>query len=155
MKLFWITTALALASDVVTKWLTAQYLNGFVRLGSLLHLRRTHNTGMALGLFSDQALAGLLFPLTAIFCGWLLIRRYRLTRFTSLASGLVLGGFMGNYAQRLLQGAVLDMIYFPWMPWFVCNVADICICFGVALLAFSLLFRPQDWQEKTRSTEDA
>jgi len=39
------------------------------------------------------------------------------------------------------------MIYFPFLPWFVCNVADIAICAGVALLAGSLLFRPQDWKE--------
>ena len=31
----------------------------------------------------------------------------------------------------------------------VCT-ADICICFGVAALAFSLLLRPQDWCEKAR-----
>ena len=155
MRILWITAALSLAADAASKWLAAHYLQGTVRLGGLMHLRSTHNTGMALGIFSNQALAGLLLPLTAIFCGWLLMRRYRLTRFTGLACGLVLGGFIGNYAQRLLEGAVLDMIFFPWMPWFVCNAADICICFGVALMAFSLLFRPQDWQEKTRSTEDA
>ena len=154
MKILWITTLAALASDMISKWLSAQYLSGFVRIGSLLHLRKTHNTGMALGMFSRNAAASLLLPLAAIFCGWQLMRRYHGTRFTRAASGLILGGFMGNYGQRLLLGYVLDMVYFPWMPWFVCNVADICICFGVAMLAFSLLFRPQDWQEK-RSTEDA
>ena len=66
------------------------------------------------------------------------------------ACGLVLGGFIGNFAERLIFGYVRDMIFFPCLPWFVCNVADICICFGVAALAFSLLFRPQDWQEKER-----
>ena len=136
--------------DVISKWLSVRYLDGFVRVGSLLHLRKTHNTGMALGMFSQNAAAGLLLPLAAIFCGWQLMRRYRATRFTHIACGLILGGFIGNYAQRLVQGYVLDMIYFPWMPWFVCNAADICICFGVAALAFSLLFRAQDWREKER-----
>lgn len=59
----------------------------------------------------------------------------------------MLGGFLGNFLERLWHGWVLDMIYFPFLPWFVCNVADIAICAGVALLAGSLLFRPQDWKE--------
>ena len=155
MKTLWITTLAALASDVISKWLSARYLHGFVRIGGLVHLRKTHNTGMALGMFSQNAAASLLLPLAAIFCGWRLMRRYRATHFTRIACGLILGGFIGNYVQRLVQGYVLDMLYFPWLPWFVCNVADICICLGVALLAFSLLFRPQDWEEKTRSTKDA
>lgn len=79
------------------------------------------------------------------------MRHYRMTPFTRTACGLILGGFLGNFIQRLISGYVLDMIYFPWLPFFVCNVADICICFGVALLAFSLLLRPQDWEEVTNA----
>jgi len=150
------TAVFALAGDLASKWLSAAFLQeSIVRWGRVVELRCTHNTGMALGIFSGNVWAGLLLPLAAIFCGAMLMRRYRSTRFTQIASGLILGGFVGNYAQRLVQGYVLDMIYFPWLPWFVCNVADICICFGVGMLAVSLLLRPQDWQEKTRSAEDA
>ena len=116
-----------------------------------MELRVTHNTGIAFGMLSDSALAVLALPLTVILCGWLLMRRYRMTAFTATACGLVLGGFAGNFGQRILHGSVLDMLYFPWLPWFVCNVADICICLGVALLALSLLMRPQDWEEKAHA----
>ena len=135
--LFWGITLLAFALDAGSKLLSAAFLQEkTVSVAWLVELRLTNNTGMAL------------LPLLAIFCGWLMMRRYRITRFTSAACGMVMGGFIGNFAERLLRGAVLDMIYFPWLPWFVCNAADIFICFGVALLAFSLLFRPDDWQEK-------
>ena len=111
----------ALALDAGTKWLASELLAGrTVALGWLVELRLTRNDGMALG---------------------------RLTPFTQTACGLVLGGFLGNFLERLWHGWVLDMIYFPFLPWFVCNVADIAICAGVALLAGSLLFRPQDWKE--------
>lgn len=149
--LFWIAALLALGLDIGSKMLAAGWLGDqTVTLGWLVELRLTQNTGMALGIFSDNAVAAIVLPVTAILCGWGLMRRYRITRFTAAACGLVVGGFIGNFGERLLHGYVLDMIYFPWLPWFVCNVADICICFGVALLAFSLIFRPQDWQEKAR-----
>lgn len=149
--LFWSIALLALALDAGSKLLSARLLGEqVIQVGWLMELRLTQNTGMALGIFADNALAGLILPLTAIVCGWLMMRRYRITRFTAAACGLVAGGFIGNFVERLLHGYVLDMIYFPWLPWFVCNVADICICFGVAGLAFSLIFRPQDWQEKAR-----
>ena len=137
----------ALALDAGTKWLASELLAGrTVALGWLVELRLTRNDGMALGLFAGNRAAGMLLPLAVILCGWLLLRRYRLT-LTQTACGLVLGGFLGNFLERLWHGWVLDMIYFPFLPWFVCNVADIAICAGVALLAGSLLFRPQDWKE--------
>lgn len=149
--LFWIIALLAFALDAGSKVLAELFLQDrIMAFGWLLELRMTQNTGMALGILSDQALAGIVLPLAAILCGWLLMRRYHITRFTAIACGLVAGGFVGNFAERLWFGYVRDMIYFPWLPWFVCNVADICICFGVAALAFSLLLRPQDWQEKAR-----
>ena len=146
--LFWIVALLALTADIISKLLSAGLLGEqTVTLGWLLELRLTQNTGMALGIFAENTAAAILLPMAAILCGWLMMRRYRITRFTAVACGLIVGGFIGNFGERLWHGYVLDMIYFPWMPWFVCNVADICICFGVAALAFSLLLRPQDWQE--------
>ena len=146
--LFWIIALSSLGLDAASKVLAAHFLQeSTVKLGWLAELYLTKNTGMALGIFADHALAGIILPVAAILCGWFMMRRYRITRFTAAACGLIVGGFIGNFGQRLWQGYVLDMIYLPWMPWFVCNVADICICFGVAALAFSLLFRPQDWQE--------
>ena len=147
--LFWIIALAAVAADGASK-LTASALlqESTVKWGSLIHFRLTHNTGMALGILKDHAIAGIVLPLTAIVCGWLMMRRYRITRYTDIACGMIVGGFVGNFGERLIRGAVLDMIYFPWLPWFVCNVADIFICFGVAMLAFSLLFRADDWQEK-------
>lgn len=150
-----VLAVLALLGDLGSKALAARFLGeGTVRLGNLVELRCMRNTGMAFGIFASHAWLSLLLPVAAILFALLLMSRYRLTAFTSVCWGLILGGFAGNFAQRALRGYVLDMIYFPWLPWFVCNVADICICFGVALLAFSLLTRPDDWEEKRR-TKDA
>ena len=72
-----------------------------------------------------------------------------------LAAGLIVGGFLGNFGERLLFGSVVDMLYFPWLPWFICNGADIAICFGVAMLVISTLLRPQDWRERRENDSAA
>jgi signal peptidase II len=154
--LFWMIVLAALLLDAGSKMLAEHFLqHQTMRLGWVAEFRLTQNTGMAFGMFSDQLLAGIVLPLTAILCGWLMMRRYRITHFTAAACGMVLGGFIGNFAERLISGAVTDMIYFPFLPWFICNVADIAICAGVVLLMVSLLFRPQDWREKVaKDTEN-
>lgn len=147
-RMIGVMLAVALA-DGGSKWLAARLLgNNCVALGWFMELRVTHNTGMALGIFQENRLAALLLPAAVIVCGWLVLRRYRTTGFIQVAYGLILGGFLGNFGERVWRGAVLDMIYFPFLPWFVCNVADIAISAGVAMLAASLLLRPGDWQER-------
>ena len=149
MKTMVCVAAATLALDAGSKLLAARLLGAAtVSLGGFLRLSLTRNTGMALGILQNSRLAGVLLPLAVILCGCLVMRRYVLTPFTSAACGLVLGGFLGNFLERLWRGYVLDMLFFPWLSWFVCNLADVAICFGVAMLLLSLLLRPQDWREK-------
>lgn len=157
MAYFWAVTALTFALDRITKLLAEANLTVGARvvlLPALVELRLTHNTGIALGLFSGMPLLITVLPVLAMVVGWLVLRRYRFTPFTYVATALLTGGFLGNLLDRLLTGHVPDMVYFPWMPWYICNAADIAITFGVALLAVSLLFRPGDWTMKTEGKPD-
>lgn len=151
MLAFWITVTLTFALDRISKAVAlAQLTLGerLVALPGLLEWRLSHNQGMALGFLSGRPVLNLLLPLLAILGGWLLLRHYRTTGFTRFAMALVVGGFLGNMLDRVVLGYVPDMVYFPWMPWYICNLADVAICIGVALLAASLIFRPEDWHLK-------
>ncbi len=151
MGAFWGILAAVVALDRGTKLWAAMGLQGgkaIVAIPGLLEWRYTLNHGMALGLFSGNWVANLLLPVLAV-AAWLLVgRRYEPAPLKRVASALLLGGFVGNFVDRLWYGYVVDMVFFPWLPWFVCNVADIAICAGVVMLAVSLLLRPQDWREK-------
>ena len=146
----WGIAAAVLVVDLLTKRLSSLHLGSgdVTAIPGLLILRLTHNNGIALGLMSGNQIALLILPVVIVLGGWLMLPKYEPTRLVRLACGLILGGFAGNYLERLLQGYVVDMLYFPFMPWFVCNVADVAVCFGVALMVISLLLRPQDWSEK-------
>ena len=137
-------------SDQLTKLWVATVLETLpqVLVPGLLELRLTVNRGMALGLMTGNTIATLLLPVVAILVWTAVFRRYHATTYKHVACALMLGGFLGNFLDRILRGYVVDMLYFPFLPWFICNVADIVICTGVVLLAISLLFRPADWREK-------
>ncbi len=146
----WGIAAATLLVDLLSKRLATAHLSSgdMTVIPGLLTLRLTHNDGIALGLMSGNQIALLILPVVIVLAGWLMLRKYESTRLIRIASGLILGGFAGNYLERLLQGYVVDMLYFPFLPWFVCNVADVAVCAGVGLMVISLLLRPQDWREK-------
>jgi signal peptidase II len=155
---FWVMMLGAFLVDRVAKLLSLVYLSFGVSVpiwAGVLELRLTRNSGMALGLLSGQTLLIILLPVITVLVGWLVLRRYTGTRYIRLATGLIVGGFLGNVLDRVILGFVLDMVYFPWMPWYVCNPADIAICVGVVLLAVSILWRPQDWRRKTEAMAHA
>lgn len=150
MLLIGLVAAAVLAVDLVSKYLASQLPMGVDMnvIPGLLTLRLTHNDGIALGMMSGNHIALLVLPVLIVLLGGFMLRKYQPNGYIRFCCGLILGGFLGNYAERLLNGYVVDMLYFPFLPWFVCNIADIAVCFGVGLLVFSLLFRPQDWREK-------
>lgn len=157
MAAFWGILAGVFAGDWAVKAWASAALKGqpsWAVIPELLELRYSENRGMALGILAGSNWASLLLPLLAVGVWLWVFRRYVPTRFTLCASALMLGGFAGNFVDRLLLGYVVDMIYFPFMPWFICNVADIAICAGVLMLAASLILRPTDWREKHAKDEE-
>jgi len=150
-------TAIVFVLDRIAKIVTlANIATGeqLVLWPGVLEIRLMHNQGLALGFLSGFTLLNLFLPIAVMIIGWYFLRRFTPTVFTRVAAGLVIGGFFGNLFDRLSMGFVTDMVFFPWMPWYICNVADIAICIGVALLAISLLFRPTDWHLKTEAKAD-
>lgn len=136
------------AMDIVTKWAAERFLHGSAAMGKILTLTLYHNTGVALGTFKNVPVLTLLLPPVAIAAGFLLLRPYCLTPLIAVSCGVILGGFAGNFLQRLIFGYVTDMVFFPWMPWYVCNLADIGICCGAAVMGVTLLFFPGQWPLK-------
>ncbi len=137
--------------DRWTKWLAVNKLftgETIIALPGLLHFRLMRNTGMALGILADGGILNTILPVTVIIAGWLVLRVFQRTAYIQFAAALITGGFLGNLLDRIHLGYVTDMVFFPWMPWYICNLADIAITIGVVMLAISLLFRPKDWIRK-------
>lgn len=151
-KYWWITLGV-LAADQCSK-LAARRLTAPVTLiPGLLGLRYAENTGMAFSLLSGKPwLLGML-SLLLIALGYLVLRRYRLGTPAAIAAMLMLGGALGNLLDRLFIGYVTDMIEVLLFDFAIFNLADTALTLGCVLMAWSLIFRPQDWSEKHGNTK--
>jgi signal peptidase II len=106
------------------------------------------NHGVSYGLFQAhgpfQTALLIVFSLVAIGAlGWWLWHADR--QAVALGLGLVLGGAIGNnLIDRLIYGAVADFFHFHGFGygWYVFNVADAAITFGVIALLYDALLRP-------------
>lgn len=148
----WIA-ALVLAVDQLTKLAAGRITAAVTVIPGVLGLRYAENTGMAFSLFSGRPwLLGLL-SLAVIVLGWLVLQRWRLGRPAAIAAMLMLGGAAGNMLDRLLHGYVVDMIELLFVRFAIFNVADSALTVGCVLMAWSLLFRPQDWSRTDGSTK--
>ena len=107
-------------------------------------LRITHvtNTGASFGLFSNQSTILAILSITIVISIIVTIRYLtRITNLCMVASGLVIGGAVGNLIDRLRLGYITDFINFRlWgdVYWPVFNIADSAIVVGTILLAISL-----------------
>jgi signal peptidase II len=130
---------LVLALDQLTKRLVAYSIVPGERIAVLpgVHLVHTRNHGVAFGLEAGHgALVSILVGLAL-----LALLAYFATHVSRpliwLATGLLLGGALGNLLDRIRTGSVLDFIQLP-LGWPAFNLADVSIVLGVALLLFAI-----------------
>jgi signal peptidase II len=134
--------AVVVITDQVTKtWAVHRLQHGPVHLVWKLDLELEFNSGSAFSL--ARGWAPILAAVTVVVVVLLLasVRRVR-SDLLAVSIGLVVGGALGNLADRVLRshhGAVVDFIALHFWPTF--NVADTAIVVGVLWAAF-LLWRP-------------
>jgi signal peptidase II len=110
-----------------------------------LRLTLVENPGVSFGLFQSDA-SWTRWALAAFSLGVAIALAFWARRadkpYTGLALGLVIGGAVGNFVDRVRNGVVVDFVdvtalYFPW----VFNVADSAITVGILLLLAEGLFQ--------------
>lgn len=148
-----ITAALALILDQANKlWLINVYDIGLhqpVRLAPVFDVIFAKNTGISYSLLSAKTPFGR-FALVVgalVVVGLLIVWMWRArTRVTAVGLGLIIGGALGNNAcDRFFYGYVADFYHFHVgnFSWYVFNLADVAITFGVVLLLFETLTRDE------------
>jgi signal peptidase II len=105
----------------------------------VLHLTLVRNRGAAFGIFKNQVPLFILASLIAIFLIALQFKKEKPRPFSiyTISLSLIFAGALGNLADRLVFGYVIDFIDFRIWPVF--NIADSAITIGAVLLGYSIL----------------
>ena len=118
-------------------------------LPGLVELTFVQNTGAAFSMLEEHTwLLTLLSGVVAVILAVLLARRILPHWFGQLALGLLLGGAVGNFIDRLLLGYVTDMFAAAFVNFPVFNVADIAVVVGGVLLCFHVILFMKDEDKK-------
>lgn len=153
----WLLLSLAvLLLDQATKWWAMTAIPDDVAIAVVegwWNWRRSYNPGAAFGLLGGAGgwqrpvLAALALGVSA----YLVYSLYRLPRRAwrlAVPYALVIGGALGNAADRLSRGQVVDFIQWYWRDFFLptFNVADMAIVIGAVAIAANGLMQPKSSQ---------
>jgi signal peptidase II len=127
-------------ADWVTTALVVDDLHDVRHVWGPFGLALTFNSGFAFSLFSGRAVAVTVLLCIGAVVLALVVAQVR-TVPMAVGAGLVLGGAVGNLAQRIFGGhggRVPDFITLDYWPTF--NLADACVTVGVVIVIVTLFF---------------
>jgi len=130
-----LTAVAVIVLDQFTKALARDSISGGKSselLGGLIKIVDVRNSGVAFGQLSGGGIiVGVVVALALVALLWYFLTHLG-TPLIWLATGLVIGGAIGNIVDRVRAGAVTDFIKLPHWPAF--NFADAAITVGVVAL---------------------
>jgi signal peptidase II len=128
-----------LVLDQLTKRLVARAIvpGEHIAVVPGVHLVHTRNHGVAFGLEADHGTLVIALVTLALVALLVYFATHAQRPLIWLATGLLLGGALGNLLDRIRTGSVLDFLQLPlgWPPF---NLADASIVLGIALLLFAI-----------------
>lgn len=148
------TLLFAVPSDQAAKaWVASHLATGVVAdriplIRGFLYISHERNAGAAFGFMLEWAPQWRLcvFALVFLAAAAVIISFYRHLapgdRLNALALGLVMGGAIGNFIDRVVRGEVVDFVHvrlWAGRSWPDFNLADAYIVVGVAALMLELL----------------
>lgn len=131
---------LALIADQLNKYWTIEIFDlgsrGRVAVTPYLDLVLHWNPGISFGQLPQNSDLGryllIGFSVIAVIALFIWLA-YSYSRLVAASVGLIIGGAIGNLIDRIVHGAVADFFSFHYSGyyWYVFNIADVAITFGV------------------------
>lgn len=113
----------------------------FPVIKGIFHITYVLNPGAAFGMLEHQRWFFVVVALAAVLLGVVFYKKLQQESILMRSgAGLLLGGAVGNLADRIQSGLVVDFLDFRVWPVF--NIADIAICAGAGILIYDI------WQRR-------
>lgn len=150
---FLIALLIALAVDGLTKTWAERTLSLYTPIpliGQFFRLTLGYNTGVAFGLFANGGIGPLILTglIIIVLAVWM-VRALHADEIPPIAAfpiGIILGGAVANFVDRLPDGRVTDFLDMGWSAarWPTFNLADGFIVLGVSLLMLTISKQSRD-----------
>ncbi|RXI98083.1 lipoprotein signal peptidase [Anaerobacillus alkaliphilus] len=151
---YYILALIVLVLDQVTKWLVITQMSLHQQIPiieNLLYLTSHRNKGAAFGILQGQMWLFFIVTLFVVaFVVYYINKHTRESKLLGISLGLVLGGALGNFIDRLFRGEVVDFIdvYIFTYDFAIFNVADMALVIGVGVLILQILLEEGKTREK-------
>lgn len=125
------------ALDQWVKWLVRTHMvlgQGIGVWPPVLYLDYIRNPGGAFGILPNHRWLFVLVAVVVIAVVVWIERRWHPDWVGRIGLGLLLGGALGNLADRVIAGTVVDYVYFKIINFPVFNLADVSIDVGILVL---------------------
>lgn len=138
--IYYIIAVLIVAFDQLTKWLVVSNMEvreSIPIIENVLYLTSHRNAGAAFGILQGQMW---LFYIATVAVAAVIVYMIKTqlngSRWYGTALGLILGGAVGNFIDRVLEGAVVDFIdvYIFNYNYPIFNIADMALVTGVIMV---------------------
>jgi signal peptidase II len=152
---YYILAIIVLILDQLTKWMivTKTTLHEQIPIiENLLYITSHRNKGAAFGILQGQIwLFFIVTVLVVAFVVYYINKHAHESKLLGISLGLVLGGALGNFIDRLFRGEVVDFIdvYIFTYDFAIFNVADMALVIGVAILMLQIFLE----EGKTRENK--
>lgn len=126
--------------DQLSKVLALKYLTpvgSIPIIKNIFHLTYVENRGAAFGILQNQKLLFIVFALLVLGSIWFYAHNNKLDKIMVYGLSLVAGGALGNLADRIRLGFVVDYFHIANFPVF--NIADSAVVIGITLISIFIL----------------
>ncbi|MFH1784431.1 MAG: signal peptidase II [bacterium] len=141
LMIIYVIALVLLILDQISKYIIANNMlpgESLPVINNIFHITYVENTGAAFGILKGQNFFFIVISIIAIvYIVFFSKKALGRTILPTVSLGIILGGILGNLADRLRLGCVVDFLDFQIWPVF--NVADSGISVGAALLIIYLI----------------
>ncbi|WP_088105022.1 signal peptidase II [Halalkalibacter urbisdiaboli] len=142
---YYLIALLVIIIDQWTKWLVVKSMEigeSITIIENVLYFTSHRNRGAAFGILQGQ-MWFFYFITTIVIVAiiYYIQKEAKKSRWFGICLGLLLGGAIGNFIDRIFRGEVVDFVdtYIFGYDFAIFNVADSALCIGVGLLFVKMI----------------
>lgn len=143
LRYLWLTVLMVILDQITKLWVAAEFelYESRVIIDGLFNFTYVHNYGAAFSFLSDGGgwqrwfFTVIAVAISAVLLIWLRRNPVSFWR-QNLSFALILSGAIGNVADRMMYGYVIDFldVHYQGWHWPAFNIADMAITIGAALM---------------------